>query len=151
MSQQDVNTFLKKAYTPEETRALKAQWSRIEAEYRRTGTLPEGVQAMGTVFAMGAAGDARPHIPIIASIDGVPAVAVLEQIEREQPAVAWALRQTFVAVEEMQLPARRSTGSRVIAAAPGQVADVQTNAIERYDPFNPAHANLVFLTPLQGG
>lgn len=138
--------YIPKIYTTAEQEQLKAQWAAIEAEYRRSGTLPQGVATMGTLFGMGLAGDARPAFPVIAEIDGVPHTAVLEQLE---PAVRWAVDMTFRAVEELQLPAHKAGGARVLATHAGQIAEVGANEIERFNPFK--HTHIIAITPQQGG
>lgn len=140
------NTYTPKTYTATEQNQLKNEWAALEAEYRRSGTLPTGVAAMGTMFGMGLAGDARPAFPVIAEIDGVPQTAVLEQL---LPAVRWAVDMTYRAVDELQLPARRAGGSRVLATQAGQVAEVGASEITRFDPFT--HTHLIVITPQQGG
>ena len=135
-----------KRYGRDENAQLARQWDAMVAKFKATGELPEGVKSMGTLFAMGKAGDARPQFPVIAEVDGIERAAVLEQLP---PAVRWAVDQTYVVVDELNSPQRRAAGALVVVGAPGQADFDTANAIQRFDPFE--HTNLVALTPLQGG
>ncbi len=143
-----MSDFRPKQYSAEDHARLKAAWATLERNYNLTGELPKGVARMGRAFGMGAAGDARPQFPIIAAVDGVDKAAVLEQLPE---AVRWAVDQTFRAVEQMQLPAKRQAGVQVLATRPGQLDVAGANALTRFDPFDTELNGMIFLTPLQGG